>query len=54
VLHGAWTFLRTYFLRAGVLDGKRGLMLAISNAEGTYYKYVKAMLRAEKLKSTGR
>jgi len=47
LLHGAWTFLRTYVVRAGFLDGRRGLMLAISNAEGTYYKYVKAMLRAE-------
>jgi len=47
LLHGAWTFLRTYVLRAGFLDGRRGLMLAISNAEGTYYKYVKALLHAE-------
>lgn len=45
--HGAWTFIRGYLLRAGFLDGRRGLMLAISNAEGTYYKYVKAMLRIE-------
>jgi glycosyltransferase involved in cell wall biosynthesis len=39
--HGLWTFIRTYFLRAGFLDGRRGLMLAISNAEGTYYRYLK-------------
>jgi glycosyltransferase involved in cell wall biosynthesis len=44
--HGAWTFLRTYFLRAGFLDGREGFMLAVSNAEGTYYKYVKLMLLA--------
>lgn len=44
--HGAWTFFRTYVLRAGFLDGREGLMLAISNAEGTYYKYVKLMLLA--------
>jgi glycosyltransferase involved in cell wall biosynthesis len=42
--HGLWTFVRTYVLRAGFLDGKLGLMLAISNAEGSYYKQVKAML----------
>jgi glycosyltransferase involved in cell wall biosynthesis len=48
LFHGGWTFIRTYFLRAGFLDGRRGLMLAISNAEGSYYKYVKAMLLAEK------
>ncbi|MGZ8231045.1 MAG: glycosyltransferase family 2 protein [Burkholderiales bacterium] len=44
VAHGAWAFFRTYVLRAGFLDGREGLMLAISNAEGTYYKYVKLML----------
>jgi glycosyltransferase involved in cell wall biosynthesis len=42
--HGAWTFFRTYVLRAGFLDGREGFMLAVSNAEGTYYKYVKLML----------
>lgn len=39
--HGAWTFLRTYVLKRGFLDGAEGLMLAISNAEASYYKYVK-------------
>jgi glycosyltransferase involved in cell wall biosynthesis len=42
--HGFWSFFRTYVLRAGFLDGRLGLMLAISNAEGSYYKHVKAML----------
>lgn len=48
LLHGLWSFLSTYFLRAGFLDGREGLMLAISNAEGTYYKYLKLMLMLEK------
>jgi glycosyltransferase involved in cell wall biosynthesis len=48
LLHGLWSFLSTYFLRAGFLDGKEGLMLAVSNAEGTYYKYLKLMLILEK------
>jgi len=39
--HGLWAFIRTYFLKAGLLDGREGLMLAISNAEGTYYRYLK-------------
>lgn len=39
--HGLWTFLKTYVLNAGVLDGREGLMLAISNAEGAYYRYLK-------------
>jgi glycosyltransferase involved in cell wall biosynthesis len=41
LLHGAWAFVRTYLLLLGFLDGRQGLMLAISNAEGTYYRYVK-------------
>lgn len=47
VAHGLWTFIRTWLLRGGFLDGRRGFMLAVSNAEGAYYKYVKAMLLAE-------
>jgi hypothetical protein len=39
--HGIWAFIRTYVLRAGFLDGSAGLMLAIYNAECTYYKYLK-------------
>lgn len=45
--HGAWTFLRTYLLRAGFLDGREGFMLAVSNAEGAYYRYLKLMLLDE-------
>jgi glycosyltransferase involved in cell wall biosynthesis len=48
VWHGAWTFFRTYALRAGFLDGREGFMLAVSNAEGAYYRYLKLMLLAEK------
>jgi glycosyltransferase involved in cell wall biosynthesis len=44
--HGAWTFLKTYLFRAGFLDGREGFMLAVSNAEGAYYKYLKLMLMA--------
>jgi glycosyltransferase involved in cell wall biosynthesis len=41
VLHGLWAFIRTYFLKLGFLDGPHGLALAISNAEGSYYRYLK-------------
>jgi glycosyltransferase involved in cell wall biosynthesis len=41
IMKGAWTFFRTYILKASCLDGAQGLMLAISNAEGAYYKYLK-------------
>ncbi len=48
VWHGGWTFFRTYVLRAGFLDGREGFLLAVSNAEGAYYRYLKLMLLAEK------
>ncbi len=44
VASGCWAFIRTYFLQAGFLDGRRGFMLAVSNAEGTYYRYLKLWL----------
>ena len=50
VLRGMWTFFRSYFLRAGFLDGREGFMLAVSNAEVTYYRSLKLMLLAEREK----
>ncbi|MBU3621004.1 glycosyltransferase family 2 protein [Polynucleobacter sp. CS-Odin-A6] len=44
ILHGLWAFIRTYFIRAGFLDGYEGLALALSNAEGSYYRYMKIWL----------
>ncbi len=41
ILKALWTFIRTYWIQAAILDGRQGLMLSISNAEGTYYKYLK-------------
>ena len=52
-LHGFWTFVRTYVLRAGFLDGREGLLLAIATAEGSYYRYMKAWLLAHRRKHTG-
>lgn len=46
--HGLWAFIRTYFLQRGFLDGQLGLALAISNAEGTYYRYAKRWLAIRK------
>lgn len=45
VLHGLWAFIRTYFLRAGFLDGSEGFMLAVMNAENSYYRYIKLWLK---------
>jgi hypothetical protein len=44
ITHGVWTFIRCYFLRLGFLDGREGFLLAVLNAEGTYYRYMKAWL----------
>jgi len=53
VLRGAWSFFRTYVLRGGFLDGREGFMLAVSNAEGTYYRYLKLMLLNRKQGTSG-
>lgn len=45
LLHGLWAFVRTYFLRAGFLDGREGFMLAVMNAENSYYRYIKLWLK---------
>jgi hypothetical protein len=37
-------------LRRGFLDGSMGLVLAISNAEGSYYRYLKLWLMQRNLK----
>jgi glycosyltransferase involved in cell wall biosynthesis len=44
ITHGLWTFFRVYVLRLGFLDGREGFLLAVANAEGSYYRYMKAWL----------
>jgi hypothetical protein len=46
--HGLGSFLRTYVLQAGFLDGAEGFLLAVANAEGSYYRYMKAWLAARR------
>lgn len=48
ILRGLWAFVRTYFLRSGFLDGREGFLLAVANAEGTYYRYMKAWLKGRR------
>ncbi len=48
ISHGLWAFLRTYVFRAGFLDGREGFLLAVANAEGTYYRYMKAWLKGRR------
>ena len=47
ILRGWWTFIQTYFIRLGFLDGREGFLLAVANAEGTYYRYMKAWLMGQ-------
>jgi glycosyltransferase involved in cell wall biosynthesis len=42
--HGLFSFLRAYVLKAGFLDGAEGFLLAVANAENSYYPYMKAWL----------
>jgi glycosyltransferase involved in cell wall biosynthesis len=44
IVRGITAFLRSYVWRAGFLDGREGFILALINAEGTYYRYMKAWL----------
>jgi glycosyltransferase involved in cell wall biosynthesis len=50
IVHGLWSFFRTYVLRRGFLDGREGFLLAVANAEGTYYRYMKAWLMGRQRK----
>jgi glycosyltransferase involved in cell wall biosynthesis len=36
-----WAFLKAYFFQGGFLDGWRGLVIAVSNFNGTFFKYMK-------------
>ncbi len=49
--HGLYAFIRTYILQLGFLDGAEGFLLAVANAEGSYYRYMKAWLATREGKS---
>jgi glycosyltransferase involved in cell wall biosynthesis len=51
IRHGLWAFIRTFFIQAGFLDGREGFILAVSNAEGVYYRYLKLMYLQEKMQA---
>jgi glycosyltransferase involved in cell wall biosynthesis len=44
--HSGW--FPDYVLRLGFLDGAAGFLLAVANAEGTYYRYMKAWLARQR------
>lgn len=45
--HGLSAFVRSYLLRRGFLDGRRGFVLATLDAQGSYTRYLKLWLDAE-------
>jgi glycosyltransferase involved in cell wall biosynthesis len=47
VTHAFSAFMRSYVFKRGFLDGRAGIMIAISTAESTYHKYFKLMLLSE-------
>ncbi|MDZ4263218.1 MAG: glycosyltransferase family 2 protein [Pseudomonadota bacterium] len=45
LLHGVGCFLKMYLLRAGFLDGRQGLLLALLSAHSTFVKYADLWVR---------
>jgi glycosyltransferase involved in cell wall biosynthesis len=41
LVHGGWSFVRTYVFKAGFLDGAAGLRIAQMNMRASYWKYAK-------------
>ena len=42
ITHALWAFVRGYVFKRGFLDGREGFIIAVSVAENSFYKYVKA------------
>ena len=48
ISHALGCFIKMYFIRAGFLDGKQGLLLAILSAHSTFVKYADLWERGQK------
>ncbi len=46
-LRASFAFFKTYFLRLGFLDGYRGLVIAVSNFNGVFFKYIKFYAKSD-------
>lgn len=42
ITHAIWAFLRGYLFKRGFLDGREGFIIAVTVAENSFYKYIKA------------
>lgn len=43
LIHGMSTFVRLYILKKGALDGFDGLVISLTNAGGSFFKYAKLL-----------
>jgi len=41
LFRGCWSFFHMYILKKGILDGWPGVVIALGNFQGTFYKYAK-------------
>ncbi|WP_304526465.1 glycosyltransferase family 2 protein [Halomonas sp. I5-271120] len=53
ILHGVGCFLRMYLLKAGFLDGRQGLLLALLSAHSTFAKYADLWVRTRTTAPSG-
>ena len=51
LMHGAWSFIRSYLLKSGWKHGADGLTICLTQAAGSYYKYAKLNERNRAIKS---
>ena len=47
VMHGIGCFVKMYILRAGFLDGRQGILLALLSAHSTFVKYADLWVRTK-------
>ena len=51
LLHGTWSFIRSYLIKSGWKHGADGLTISLTQAAGSYYKYAKLNERNRAIKS---
>lgn len=48
--HSSWTFVRIYLIRRGFMDGRHGLVLAVTAAAGSFFRYAKLSFLSDESK----
>lgn len=54
VLKAAFRFFRSYFLQAGILSGSRGMIIAVGEATGVFFRYSKVYQRRKFNEKSGK